>query len=364
MVLGLIDFLLGRKKKEGFEKKAQVSSVHQVGDESNSFDSNNLNSNSENMNNLNGQNNAQNTNNSNLEFQDSNSSNNSNLENNSNFNQNLNQNSSLNSNANKVNKKSISEILNKINKQIKDTNDSVVNLVSEVKDVSNQVSNIEHRVSELETQGKDLNEKLEESDENMSKFLSLYELVNNQYNPFVEKQDLKKEIIIDTNSNSENVKNINLKEKINNLPTIDLENSNQNNKEEKEDDSLENSLLELDTLDIEQAAADAVPLTQIKSNTNSLVIILSWLEYLVKKVGIEEARNGLRYYTETLKWITPEVFFELDKFLRGMDDDLSEKKNSGLCVKDHIVSLYFISKLNEKFLDERLTKAVLKIIKN
>jgi len=34
-----------------------------------------------------------------------------------------------------------------------------------------------------------------------------------------------------------------------------------------------------------------------------------------------------------------------------------------LTVKDHIVSLYFISKLNEKRLDEKLTKAVLEIIK-
>ena len=118
----------------------------------------------------------------------------------------------------------------------------------------------------------------------------------------------------------------------------------------------------MDTLDIEEAAADAVPLTSIKSNTNSLVIILSWLEYLVKRVGVEESKNALRYYTETLKWITPEVFFELDKFLRGMED-VEEKKVKSLDVKDHIVSLYFISKLNEKPLDSKLTNAVLQIIR-
>ena len=122
-------------------------------------------------------------------------------------------------------------------------------------------------------------------------------------------------------------------------------------------------MLELDTLSIEEAAGDSVPLTVLKNSTNSLVIILSWLEYLIKKVGIEESRNSLRYYTETLRWITPEVFFDLDKYLRGMKDNKDVSEDASLTVRDHIVSLYFISKLNEKVLDEKLTRAVLQIIK-
>ena len=64
---------------------------------------------------------------------------------------------------------------------------------------------------------------------------------------------------------------------------------------------------------------------------------------------------------ETLRWLTPEVFFDLDKYLRGMNDVDNVERNQAN-VKDHIVSLYFISKLNEKSLDHRLTKAVLDII--
>ena len=42
----------------------------------------------------------------------------------------------------------------------------------------------------------------------------------------------------------------------------------------------------------------------------------------------------------------------------------NKKEGEGdINVKDHIVSLYFISKLNEKKLDTKLTSAVLKIIK-
>ncbi|MFW6008885.1 MAG: FlaD/FlaE family flagellar protein, partial [archaeon] len=145
---------------------------------------------------------------------------------------------------------------------------------------------------------------------------------------------------------------------------LDISNYTNSSQNRSSKDDLKHSLLELDTLNIEEAASDAVPLTSLKTNTNSLVIILSWLEYLVKRIGVEESKNILRYYTETLKWITPEVFFELDKFLKGMDDIDTEKKSKSLNVKDHIVSLYFISKLNEKNLDEKLTKAVLQIINN
>ena len=71
----------------------------------------------------------------------------------------------------------------------------------------------------------------------------------------------------------------------------------------------------------------------------------------------------MRYYTEVLRWITPEVYFDLDKYLRGMKDKKDLKEGETLTVRDHIVSLYFISKLNEKVLDEKLTRAVLQIIK-
>lgn len=71
----------------------------------------------------------------------------------------------------------------------------------------------------------------------------------------------------------------------------------------------------------------------------------------------------MRYYTETLRWITPEVYFDLDKYLRGMRDKKGVSADEMLTVRDHIVSLYFISKLNEKVLDEKLTRAVLQIIK-
>jgi flagellar protein FlaD len=344
MVLGLIDFLLGTKKKAKNANNAQQNSA-----ENNSG----ANPDAQQTQASQGQDNQQNDNQkSGLQFQDSNSSS---------------QSSPQSSSSSQGGKKSLSEILNNIRNELKETNDNVANINSEIKDIQGNVSSMDHRISELEEKNKTTEEKITDIDENMSKFLSLYELVNNQYNPFVEHDIVKpKKIVVGNdgeNSTEDNQDQEQIdqqtKEKIKN---IDLSSYNPAQDAQRITGDLKSSLLELDTLDIESAAADAIPLTNIKNNTNSLVIILSWLEYLVKRVGVEESKNALRYYTETLKWITPEVFFELDKFLRGMED-VEEAKAKSLDVKDHIVSLYFISKLNEKPLDKKLTNAVLQIIR-
>ncbi|MFT4244177.1 MAG: FlaD/FlaE family flagellar protein [Candidatus Woesearchaeota archaeon] len=331
---------------------------------------------------------------------------------------------------NSSNKKSVSEVLMKVHKEMKETNERLTKLVTDIKKLENSVSTLNDRVDSLDKKSKDTDSKFKEIDSNLTQFLSLYELINNQYNPFVSKENTPVAQINQTQLET-NKTEPQEQEKVANEP-VEISNLNENgdgtyfemihdNEEFKfEDDkkelpfekeiSIENmllgpklevnkideqntttsneiklesnkinehntatpseikhvskisqSLLELDTLNIEAAAADAVPLTQIKNNTNALVIILSWMEYLIKKVGIEETRNTLRYYTETLRWMTPEVFFELDKYLRGMSD-IKNSARVKTNVRDHIVSLYFISKLNEKSLDHKLTTAVLEII--
>ena len=259
-------------------------------------------------------------------------------------------------------KKSVSEAIHKLHSDIKESSERMTGLVTEFKDMDTKVADLGHRVESLEEARKQSDEKLLEIDEQMTKFLSLYELINNQYNPFVDKDSMPEKINrieINTDGNS----NGNILGGESSLDPKELSALADKKIEIKDDLSdLESALVELDTLNIEQAAGDAVPLTHLKNNTNSLVIILSWLEYLIKRAGMEETRNTLRYYTEVLRWITPEVYFELDKYLKGMKDKKVETDEQ-INVKDHIVSLYFISKLNEKKLDEKLTSAVLRIIK-
>ncbi len=265
------------------------------------------------------------------------------------------------------NKKSISEVIGKIHEELKSTNERISEMVSDIKTIENTVNTLGHRMDELEESKKVVDEKFSEIDQNMSKFVSLYELVNNQYNPFVEQLNITpqaqaevKQVILGQDGNSLGDEQSQGSVADKNFKGIDLSKIANEAKDKNE----YNAFVQLDTINIEEAAGDAVPLTRIKNNTNSLVIILSWLEYMIGKVGIDETRNSLRYYTEVLRWITPEVYFELDKYLRGMKDKKDVEEGASLNVKDHIVSLYFISKLNEKTLDDKLTNAVLQIIKN
>ena len=132
-------------------------------------------------------------------------------------------------------------------------------------------------------------------------------------------------------------------------------------KQENIDDELDESLLDLDTLNIKNETA-GIPLKKLKTDTNSLVILLNWLKYLVKICGHQKTREALKYYAEVLKWISSEVYFEIDKYLDGLEIE-PNKELCKLRIKDHIVSLYFISKLNNGVLDKKLVDTVLKIIK-
>ncbi|MFP4401661.1 MAG: FlaD/FlaE family flagellar protein [Candidatus Nanoarchaeia archaeon] len=386
MALGIIQFLLGGKNNKAKSKETQTSSVPVA---------NTQNNNNNNNNNQVQQN--QDSNSSEQKLQESTKQEQSQNQQNNFSNQ---QQASLKP-VGGGNKKSVSEVLMKMHKEMKESNERITGLVTDIKKIENSVNSLTTRVEELDKKSKENDSKIKEFDNNMSQFLSLYELINNQYNPFVSQEDLpkkvgsvevsqeqKKEELIEENNNEpleieipQEDSNSNgtvlqrdddefkLKDNVENTKSSEMRIPQREANpeiiaiapEQKEEKKISSSLLELDTLNIEEAAADAVPLTVLKNNTNALVIILSWLEYLIKRVGIEETRNTLRYYTETLRWMTPEVFFDLDKYLRGMSDThkpLRHKTN----VKDHIVSLYFISKLNEKSLDEKLTKAVLEII--
>ena len=379
MALGLIQFLLGGKTKKAPSKNQNASSNEVKNTENNN-------------------NEAQSSSPIQQESQNRVESNTSNQ---NEQRQQTSQSSSQSSNAG-GNKKSVSEVLMKIHKEMKETNERLTSVVTDVKKLENSVNSLAGRVENLDKKDRENDAKFKEINSNMGQFLSLYELINNQYNPFVSQEDMpmknltsaqapetppvieesqENPIELDNfndNSNGsvlEHMPEDNSAFSIEGVPPLSELKSPQPQKEVVKEEpktivipkdtnssfKMSPSLLELDTLNIEAAASDAVPLTMLKNNTNALVIILSWMEYLIKNVGIEETRNTLRYYTETLRWMTPEVFFDLDKYLRGMSDN-PRPSRAKTNVRDHIVSLYFISKLNEKSLDEKLTKAVLEII--
>ena len=242
------------------------------------------------------------------------------------------------------------------------------------------------QLADIEKNQKLISEKIDKMESQMVKFLSLYELISNQFNPFIDEEsrgkfpkiskkdlenfDKKEEVEVKSREddlvleeeNNEDIKEVETKQEeelkaqeSKNTILKKIENSN-------EDDVLDESFIDLDTLNIKKDVS-GIPLKKLKTDTNSLVILLNWLKYLVKICGHEKSREALKYYAEVLKWISSEVYFEIDKYLDGLEIE-PNKKLQKLRIRDHIVSLYFISKLNNGILDKKLTDTVLKIIKS
>ena len=320
MVLGLMDFLLGGKKKTKVPKTAQVATPTQSAQQNINpapAENQNKTDNNPSENLPDGAGKPTENTNDNPEFVDSNSQDSTDkpavvkAENPlGSGNQANSQRVDLGSN---VGKRSVSDAIHKLNADLKESTERITGMVTEFKAMEGKVTEVSHRLDSLEEGRKQSDEKLQDIDEQMTKFLSLYELINNQYNPFIDKDTIppiKKKIEVGADGSSQNSekgldKKPILGEDGKPLP-VDLSVLEAKKIEIKDDMSdLESALVELDTLNIEEAAGDAVPLTHLKNNTNSLVIILSWLEYLIKRAGMEETRNTLRYYTEVLRWITP-----------------------------------------------------------
>ena len=259
------------------------------------------------------------------------------------------------------------EEVKNIENNSKESSNDLLNIVSELK---NNASNTKQEISELESHQKNILDRLENIENQMTKFLSLYEVVSNKYNPFIEDEknpddkiknilDKKDDLFEEEISNEKPKKDL-----IKNLIKTEIPQKEILHKELKEEKSKDDSpsFIDLDTLNSKDKIS-GIPLIKLNSDTNSLVLVLNWLKYLVGIGGHEGCRQALKYYAEILKWITPEVYFDLDKLLEGLET-VNVEKIKKLQVKDHIVSLYFIAKLNSGSLDKKLTQVVLDIIEH
>ena len=162
MVLGLIDFLLGGKKKTKVPRSGQVTTpLSSVGGAVETTKNSNIekvtipdgvNDVTENVK-------IQKT--QEMNFVDSQSSNSS-----SGSQQQIN----VGNNFLNGNKKSISEVISKLGKELKLTNEKITTLVTDIKAVENSVNNIGHRLDDLEEAKKVSEDKLSDVDRNMSNF--------------------------------------------------------------------------------------------------------------------------------------------------------------------------------------------------
>ncbi|MGC9079128.1 MAG: FlaD/FlaE family flagellar protein [Nanopusillaceae archaeon] len=184
-------------------------------------------------------------------------------------------------------------------------NNEITSIINSIEGLARSIREMENRISELSNKFAEINTKVESNQNeinniknNLEKMFSIYELLMRSYNPFVETE----EKVVEAKQDIQNISITNNEEKTHILPLKDLD-----------------------------------------DNPAVASIIIGWLSYLVKKSNMEEVEKALDYY-ENIKWITEKVKIKLKEYLTGLSGLETEDKK--LTPKDHLVSLYIITKLS------------------
>ena len=103
------------------------------------------------------------------------------------------------------------------------------------------------------------------------------------------------------------------------------------------------------------------PLNEINNDTEHIVILMKWLQYLVDKTGKPQLPEILTYYVD-IGWISDDVRLDIIDYAKGITDDIpkegTKKTTYQITTKDHIQSLLFIQKLKGQQLDERFISKI------
>jgi archaellum component FlaD/FlaE len=182
-------------------------------------------------------------------------------------------------------------------------------------EVHDKINTLEEKLDQLDSTletvrklDEETEEKINRIEKSLEEMLHLYELVTNEMNPFVD--TAKKD-----DNGGDNI-DVNVK-----LPAPTAV------EKPKQIETPETCL----------------HLTQINNEPGNLMLVLKWLEFLLKKAGYVGMIKALLYYEE-LGWISETVRSKLIKIAEDIKAGGGYGKKS-LTIRDHMVSLFFISKL-------------------
>lgn len=250
-----------------------------------------------------------------------------------------------------------------------------------IKTIENRLSKMDISISTVKRNIEEYNERFSKMEENILELLSLYEVVSNTVNPFVGDNENKPKHLERFDTIENRLKNLegNLQylESINQQDAVVSEEVLQQVRKEI-DEKLEdfNEKLEsmiqsvpdtrkeqhiIDEPDYEppESRADEIPilarsdnsplLVSINNNSETSIVLLSWVEFLMEKVGRNNLMDVLDYYTE-IGWIAEEVSNKILAYASGLDY-YDEKPTWKLLPQDHTKSLMFIERLLGKKID-------------
>ncbi|MFC2163208.1 FlaD/FlaE family flagellar protein [Candidatus Altiarchaeota archaeon] len=207
-----------------------------------------------------------------------------------------------------------------------ETNDTS-EIEGKIKDLEMKTQKLESTVKQTLDIAKGNSDRLDSIDNNMKKFLSLYELVTNQINPFVEneKAPIKKMLTVDGQAIPEVEE-----ERIIVPPASELEQQPVEEQIPSEPQPIE-QLIQPQTPAPQQAGAgqpeQIMFMQSIKNGTASFV--LEWITSLIGEKGSIERNTQLLRYLLNLGWITPKAYDSILKHLESLlasSQPIEEKK--------------------------------------
>ncbi len=250
-----------------------------------------------------------------------------------------------------------------------------------IKTVENSLSKMDISVSTVKRSIEEYSDRFTKMEENILELLSLYEVVSNTVNPFVGDNENKPMNLEKYDAIEKRMKNLEGSlEHFANLNQTDSHVSEEvlqhvrNELEEKLKEfsdkfaKLESQKAQMDiiTADPTQEISDSAPivinetqvpqrssnsplLQNLDNKSETFIIILNWVEFLMEKVGRNNLIDVLDYYTE-ISWISENVNNKILAYADGIDY-YDEKPTWKLMPQDHTKSLLFIERINGKKID-------------
>ncbi len=181
----------------------------------------------------------------------------------------------------------------------------------EVEDLRKDVDKLKDSVNAIRGTLKSLTEKMDSIENNLAQLASVYELLTNQMNPFLD-EDEKKVV---------QPKPKKVEQPVPAVPQLAPA-------EEKQEDVV---LPELDL-----------------TNPKVIQTILDWMQFVVERVGHEGVQDVLQYYVD-VKWISEEVAEVLQRYADGIKVEVEPEieKPVQLDPEDHMKSLDYIMQIKE-----------------
>lgn len=182
---------------------------------------------------------------------------------------------------------------------------------AEVEDIKKEVDKVKDSLNALRGSLKSVTEKLEEMEKNLGQLASVYEVIMNQMNPFLDEEEraVAKKVAPAAETVVEVQKPVFVEEKGGGevvLPRVDL------------------------------------------TNPKVIQIIMDWMRFLVERVGHEGVQELLKYYVD-IRWISEDVAQVLQRYAEGIrvENEPVIEPPVQLDPEDHLKSLDYILQIRE-----------------